>query len=868
MGGPVPAGPSGAMSGGAIAVFVRLELRRRLPSYLVLALVVALGIGVSIGSLVLAHRTDHAYGDYVARAHVNQLVINPSLASEDMEAAIRSFDGVRSVHSNDLILAVFDHLDGGILQELATEERTANLQVLGSPDGRFTDVDQPTVVRGRLPTGDHEIFVSADYLAEFEELVGRPIDVGSVIDTGFIEARFGGPSLDPDDPIDPNQFVRPMAVEPLRVSGIGHLSDEVLPDDLYPRQRLVVSADVAARYACPFVLRPDMDGRELNRTIFRNCSTQYRYYSLELEPGTTTDDIRQQFQDAQARLEPLIPAALTEDGAGYFYISQERADLDQAVHQTTRPAVTALTAFALIAALATLIMVSVAVARLLRRLDPDQFSLFAMGATTSGRLLAVGGAAAVVAVAGVVLSLGVAAVVSLIGPLGSVRSVGGARTVSLPLSVVVPAAVVAAAALLVLAVTLPAYAAARRATRPVVRSRSRGRRFGMPVASNPARALGIRAVAGPESAGAGYAVLAGCVVAVVVVVASVLFGSNLASVVRTPARYGWPWQVAVLTGGGYGSTDGAAVSATLAGRPEVVDHTVLAFDPAAQIRGRPVPSILAGGDPSLSPFPVVEGRAALRPGEVVLGRQTANELDIHVGDPITVGTNPFGPIDAEVVGLAVLPNLGPFVADRASLGRGAFLSVDIDPAEFGGGFVGIRLARGVDPEAFERSIHAELLGWDTSQSVPVPVAGPVRPPEIVDVDEMRQAPIVMAGILALALVVGLALAIGVSVRDRRRELAMLRVLGFRGRDLDATVRWQAVASMLVGLLVGIPLGIVAGQLAWRRFALQVGLSAGTDIPWLELGAVAAAALVLALAAATLPGRAAGRIAPGEALRTT
>ena len=83
----------------------------------------------------------------------------------------------------------------------------------------------------------------------------------------------------------------------------------MLPDDLYPRQRLVVSADVAARYACPFVLRPDMDGPELNRTIFRNCSTQYRYYSLELEPGTTTDDIRQQFQDAQARLEPLIPSA-------------------------------------------------------------------------------------------------------------------------------------------------------------------------------------------------------------------------------------------------------------------------------------------------------------------------------------------------------------------------------------------------------------------------------------------------------------------------------------------------------------------------------------------------------------------------------
>ena len=151
--------------------------------------------------------------------------------------------------------------------------------------------------------------------------------------------------------------------------------------------------------------------------------------------------------------------------------------------------------------------------------------------------------------------------------------------------------------------------------------------------------------------------------------------------------------------------------------------------------------------------------------------------------------------------------------------------------------------------------------------MPVAVAGPVRPPEIVDISEMRQAPLVMAGILAVALVIGLAMAIGVSVRDRRHELAMLRALGFRGRDLGATVRWQAVASMFVGLLLGIPLGIVAGQLAWRRFALQLGLSGGTDIPWLELVVVAAGAVILALAAAALPGRAAGRIAPAEALRT-
>ena len=658
-----------------------------------------------------------------------------------------------------------------------------------------------------------------------------------------------------------------MAVEPLRVSGIGHLSDEVLPDDLLPpaaagrerRRRRSVRVHVPP---APGHGRP-----RAGRTLFHGCSTQYRYYSLELEPGTTTDDIREQFEATpRLALEPLLPPALTEF-TGYFYISQDRADLDEAVEQTTRPAVAALVAFAPVAALATLIMAAVGVARLLRQLDPDQFSLYAMGASTAGRIAAVGGAAALAVVTGVVLSIAIAALVSLIGPLGSVRSVARGTTVSLPASVVVPSIVLAAVALLLMAVLLPAGAAARRATRPSVRARPRTRRIALPATGSPARALGVRAAVGPDSTGAGYAVLGGCVVAVVVVVASVLFGTNLASVVRSPDRYGWPWQMAVITGGGYGDTQADAVAASLDQRPEVVDYTLLGFDPAAQIKGRPVPTIFTDSDPARSPLPVVEGRTALRPGEVVLGRQTAADLDIAVGDQITVEANQQGTMDATVVGLAVLPNLGPFIADRAGLGRGAFLPVAVDPVEFDGGFVGVRLAPGVDPASFERSIHAELLGWDGSFSVPVSVVGPVRPSEIVDITEMRQAPLVVAGVLAAALVVGLAMAIGVSVRDRRRDLAILRALGFSGRDLGSTVRWQAVTSMLIGLVIGIPLGIVAGRLAWDRFALQLGLAPGADIPWVEMGVVVLAALVLAVVTATLPGRAASRIAPAEALRT-
>src|SRR5262245_43058170 len=72
-----------------------------------LAVVVALGGGASIGAAVAAHRTDHAYGDYVRDSEVTELVVNPSVASPEMDEAIRAFDDVADVHVDTLLLGSF-----------------------------------------------------------------------------------------------------------------------------------------------------------------------------------------------------------------------------------------------------------------------------------------------------------------------------------------------------------------------------------------------------------------------------------------------------------------------------------------------------------------------------------------------------------------------------------------------------------------------------------------------------------------------------------------------------------------------------------------------------------------------------------------
>ena len=50
-----------------------------------------------------------------------------------------------------------------------------------------------------------------------------------------------------------------------------------------------------------------------------------------------------------------------------------------------------------------------------------------------------------------------------------------------------------------------------------------------------------------------------------------------------------------------------------------------------------------------------------------------------------------------------------------------------------------------------------------------------------------------------------------SVRRRRRDLALLKTLGFTQRQLAAAVAWQATVIGAIGITLGIPLGMVLGH---------------------------------------------------------
>ena len=145
----------------------------------------------------------------------------------------------------------------------------------GSHDGRYTAMDRPVVEAGRLPTGESEAAVNRA-AADAEGFA-----IGDVVPLAFWPSVL-------DDGLTPQQVEElqdevfaPVGVEQVAVVGIVRLADEVLPDDLYPRQRAILSPDIAAKYDCiPPAPAPTLTLLEALAVLHPpDCASSYRYYS-------------------------------------------------------------------------------------------------------------------------------------------------------------------------------------------------------------------------------------------------------------------------------------------------------------------------------------------------------------------------------------------------------------------------------------------------------------------------------------------------------------------------------------------------------------------------------------------------------------
>jgi ABC-type antimicrobial peptide transport system permease subunit len=143
---------------------------------------------------------------------------------------------------------------------------------------------------------------------------------------------------------------------------------------------------------------------------------------------------------------------------------------------------------------------------------------------------------------------------------------------------------------------------------------------------------------------------------------------------------------------------------------------------------------------------------------------------------------------------------------------------------------------------------------------------PLTPTSLVNFGEAVNFPLIFGAMLAIFGAATLAHLLVVSVSRRRREVGLLKVLGFVNGQVVSTVAWQATTLALVGIVVGVPLGVVLGRTVWNAFADNLGVVPVAVVPVPLVVILAASVVVIANIIAVAPALAATRSKPGDLLR--
>ena len=190
-------------------------------------------------------------------------------------------------------------------------------------------------------------------------------------------------------------------------------------------------------------------------------------------------------------------------------------------------------------------------------------------------------------------------------------------------------------------------------------------------------------------------------------------------------------------------------------------------------------------------------------------------------------------------------------ATRARFGPGAQVSAAL-----------LKPAQGVS----EQALAADLQGQFLPQGL---VATRVRASVEQNFSANRSFFRLMQGFLALGLLVGIA-GLGVvmvrAVRERRRNIGVLRALGFQSGTIQRAFLTESTFVALEGIVLGAALSIVTSYLLFKNDEELNASGVGFPIPWASIAVLVAAAAVASVLATVWPARQASKIRPAVALR--
>ena len=145
-----------------------------------------------------------------------------------------------------------------------------------------------------------------------------------------------------------------------------------------------------------------------------------------------------------------------------------------------------------------------------------------------------------------------------------------------------------------------------------------------------------------------------------------------------------------------------------------------------------------------------------------------------------------------------------------------------------------------------------------SRAYPSQINLPRPPTDLVNFGEAVNFPLIFGLIVVLFGVATLLHLLLSSLKRRRREMGLLKSLGFVRRQVALSVSWQTTTVAVIGIVFGVPLGIAAGRLVWTAFASNLGVVAVPVVTGWVIAAIVVGTVVVANLLAIGPALAASR----------
>ncbi|MGD0441493.1 MAG: FtsX-like permease family protein [Acidimicrobiales bacterium] len=806
---------------GAVRLAFSCELRRRWRAWLAIAILISVAGGIVLAATAAGRRTESAFPDFVA-AHgfdADVYAVRPlsTLAKLPGVTSVAEIRGPNAGQPACKCTYPINPTEFGVL-------------VTSSEVGRVFKL-----VSGTLPDPSSPDQVLASFTLQQDG-----VHLGSVIRVPFY-SRAQASAL---------------------YSAIG-----APPKPNGPAVALRVVGFEAAEFEFPSGTTPSYDlytTPAFARTVLPQTVVGY-VYLVRLRGGAA----------ALPRFEVAVHGLFAAGAEGVGGQDQQAASVEASIH----PQALGWWILALLAALVGLAVIGQALARQSNVEGEDYPTMAALGADRRQLVMLAAARNLVLALAGAAGAVLIAAALSPVAPLGEARIAETSTGVTLDPLVLSLGALATIVAVIALGLW-PAVRVAgtsRPNSRGVPPHRSAAVALLTQAGVPPSAVVGVHNALQSRTGRAGVPVgsaLVGTVLAVTALCGTAVFGAGLAHLTTTPRLYGEPFQLnftdaAVGTGPPAGMLarlehDSAVTAITRGFATEIAINKVAVGAVAEDaVRGRPLFSTVAGHLPN-------------REGQIGLGETTMRQVGARLGSVVEVSVSlPSGgrrTVPFHVVSQVSLPVLSGVV----SLGSGAVFTIS--------GYESAVCAPGLGQEACREAVTQETNGGGFLVSFVSGARGQaainhylekyesvaalgITPTSLVNFGEAVDFPLIFGAMLALFGAATLAHLLAVSVSRRRREVGLLKVLGFVNRQVASAVGWQATTLALIGVVVGVPLGVVAGRTIWNAFADNLGVVPVTVVPIWLLCVLVAGVVIVANVIAVVPALAATRSKPGELLRT-